>query len=304
MDWNDLRYFLAIARTGTLVKAGKQLGVEHSTVGRRLSALEAALGAKLFARGPEGLSLTAAGQTLLPSAEAIAAHIEEIGRRVSGGDARIEGTVRVTIPEAVNAYMIQVLTGLRERHPALLVEVLSDNRAFDLRRGEADLALRVRGTDDPELISRKVGSAAWSLYASPDYIARKGPLANPGDLQGHDVIGFAPSLIGVVGGQWLETHARTSNVVLRANSLGAALDATVVGFGLAPLPCFMGDSSPVLRRLVPGLLIGAHDITLVAHPDLARVARVRATMDYLIEVLQRDAALWSGETPALDRRGA
>ena len=294
LDWNDLRYFLAITRTGTLVRAGKEMGVEHTTVARRLAALEAALGCKLFTRGPDGLTLTETGRSVLPAAEAVAAHVSDILRRATGSDAKVEGTVRLTIPESINGYMVQVLTRLREQHPGLMFEVLSDNRAFDLRRGEADLAVRIRDVEDPELIARKIGSAGWSLYASPAYVGRRGGLETPDNLQGHELIGFAPDLAATVGQRWLDAHGQGARIVMRANSINAAVDAAVAGGGVVALPCFTVDHDPRLTRLTPQV-IGARDINLVVHPDLAKVGRVRTTMDFLIETFVRDASLWSGE---------
>ena len=132
LDWNDLRYFLAISRTGTLVGAARELGVEHTTVSRRLAALERALDTRLFIRGPEGLTLTAAGTDLLLPAEEMQRNADAIERLVAGQDQKIEGKVRLTIPEAMNTYALQALTGLRKRHPGLLVEVLSEStREYD-----------------------------------------------------------------------------------------------------------------------------------------------------------------------------
>ncbi len=183
MDWNDLRYFLAVARAGTLAGAARELGVEHTTVGRRITALESALGVRLFTRGPEGFSLSAAGKDIVPRAEGIAGHVDAIERLVSGTDQRAEGLVRLTIPDALNGYTMQALTQLRELHPALMVEILCDNRDLDLRRGEADLAIRLRDTRDPELIGRRIGGAAWAVYASPVYVARKGGLKSARELE-------------------------------------------------------------------------------------------------------------------------
>src|SRR5450432_2411088 len=131
LDWNDFRYFLAIARAGTLAGAARELSVEHTTVGRRLAALEGALGARLFLRGPDGLAATSAGRAVLPLAEEIAARVEAIERRVSGDDGRIEGTVRISTSEAVSGYLVRAFTALRERLPGLLVEILSGNHAAD-----------------------------------------------------------------------------------------------------------------------------------------------------------------------------
>ena len=293
MDWNDLRYLLAIARTGTLAGAARELGVEHTTVGRRLSALESALGVKLFTRGPDGFTPTRAAREAIPLAEEIAARVESIQRRVSGEDSRIEGTVRLTVSEALSGYLVKALSTLRERYTGLMVEILSGNRSFDLLRGEADLAVRVSYTVEPELVVRKIAVAGWTAYASPAYLERRGAPASPEDLRGHDVVGYDQSLSAVPGAIWLQKHGEGANVVLRGNSIVGALNAAVLGMGVAVLPCFLAAAEPALRRLTPQVL-GARDVFLVVHPDLARVARVRAVMDFLVETFERDAPVWSG----------
>jgi DNA-binding transcriptional LysR family regulator len=260
-------------------------------VGRRLASLESALGAKLFVRGPTGFTLTPAGSEIVSCVEAIAAQVEAIQRRGSGGDARVEGVVRVTMPESANRYMMQRLAPLRERHPNLVIEILSDNRELDIRRGEADIALRFRDSSDAELVVRKIGIVGWALYASPAYVDRKGRVAVD-NLPAHDVVGFDASLAGALGAVWLRERGCDSNIVLRGNNLAAVASAVSAGLGVAPLPCFVADGEPAMQRVSD--IIGRRDILLVVHPDLARVARVRATMDFLIEVFAKDAALWSG----------
>jgi len=297
-DWNDFRYFLAIARSGSLAGASRELGVEHTTVGRRLSALEAELGARLFLRGPDGLVATEAGRGILPLAQEIETRVEAIERRVSGGDDRIEGTVRFSISEASSGYFVKHFAALRERHPGLIVQISSGNHTSDLMRGEADLAVRAREVTEPDLLARKVGCAGWSLYAGMDYVARKGSPGTPEDLRGHDVIGFDDSLRNTPGGLWLDAHAEGTNVVMRGNSIVAAINAAICGMGISAVPCFLGEVEPLLLRLTPRV-VGSRDIFLVAHPDLARVARVRAVMDFVVDLFARDAALWSGvATPA------
>ena len=293
MDWNDLRYFLTIARSGSLAKAARELAVEHTTVSRRLGALEGDLGTRLFARGPGGLTLTPAGKDILPIVEAIGDQISTLERCVAGADGRAAGTVRLTIPEAGNGYFMQRLTGLRSRHPELLIELISDNRALDIRRGEADIAVRFAANPDQELIVRKAGRAGWSLYASPAYLARKGPLVSIDDVGGHEIIGYADLLSMVEGEQWVRTLKPAPNVVMRGNNIAAVARAAVEGIGIAPLPCFAAAQESGLVRITPRI-IGERDILVVVHPDLVRVARVRATMDFLIELFHRDAALWSG----------
>jgi len=297
LDWNDLRYFLAIFRAGTFAGAARELGVEHTTVGRRLSALETALGARLFIRGPDGLVPTGPGRDMLPLAEEMAARAQAIERRLSGNDDRMEGTVRVSISEALSGYLVRRSAGLRERHPGLMVEMLIGNHACDLLRGEADLAVRARPVTEPELVVKKLLCAGWSLYASPSYVSRKGALSDAACLDGHDVIGFDDSMSGTPGGLWLNDHAKGANVAMRGNSVVAVLNAAIGGMGIAAIPCFLGAGEPQLQRLTPRV-IGARDMFLVVHPDLARVARVRAVMDFIAELFQRDQALWTGVVPA------
>ena len=295
-DWNDFRYFLAVAGAGTFAGAARELGVEHTTVARRLTALETALGTRLFIRGPDGLSLTAAGRDVVPLAEEIAARVQSIERRVSGEDSRVEGTVRVSVSEALSGYLVRQSAPLRDRHPGLRVEMLVGNHASDLLRGEADLAIRALPLTEPDLVARKLVSAGWSMYASVDYVARRGTPPDPETLGGHDVIAFDDSMGQTPGGLWLAAHAKVCNVAMRGNSVVAVLNAAICSMGVAVIPCFLGEPEPQLRRLTPRVL-GARDIHLVVHPDLARVARVRAVMDFIVELFERDAALWTGVAP-------
>src|SRR5690349_836561 len=155
-DWNDLRYFLAVCREGTLAGAARNLRVQHSTVGRRLDVLESALGAVLFARTPEGFVLTETGAEILPLAEAAERTLVLVERRARASDERIEGTVRLTASEAFSGFLVRRLAPLREQYPKLVVEILSGNRSFDIARGEADLALRISPTTQMELICKHV----------------------------------------------------------------------------------------------------------------------------------------------------
>src|SRR5262249_44338851 len=158
---------------------------------------------------------------------------------------------------------------------------LSGNRAFDLMRGEADLAVRVRETTEPDLVTRKICEAGWSIFASAAYGARKGTPPSAEDLRGHDVIAYDPTLAQTPGAEWLKAHAEGANVVLRANSLVAAMNAAIFGLGIAVIPCFLGDAEPMLQR-ISRERIGDRDVCLVVHPDLARLARIRAVMDFVL----------------------
>lgn len=295
MDWNDLRYFLAVKREGTLAGAARALGVEHTTVSRRLGALESALGTKLFSRTPEGFVLTEAGVEIVAHAEAAEKSLAAIAHAASGIDARIEGTVRLATSEGFSGFLVKRLAALRTQHPGLMVQVLSGNQPLDLTRGEADLALRVIATTQKDLLVRKIATVGWSVYASPEYIARKGRPEPISSLAGHEVIAYESTMAGIPGAQWLAQHEAGAEIVLRANSIVSAMNAALVGIGIAVLPFVVTCDEPRLVRLTSEV-IGERDVFLVVHPDLAKVARVRAVVDYVVDVVKRDEAILIGKS--------
>ena len=298
LDWNDLRYFLAVSRAGTLAGAARDLAVRHSTVARRLEALEEALAVSLFTRTPDGLVLTEAGAGILPQAEAAERAALAIERQAAGGDTRIAGTVRLTTSEGFSGFLVRRLAALNERYPELMVEVLSGNRFYDLTRGEADLAVRIGETTQPDLICKRIGLAGWSVYAAAAYLARRGMPASLDDLRGHAVIGFDETLAQVPGALWLDRHAAGAEVVMRGNSIFAVLNAAIVGMGIAVLPCFMAEAEPNLRRL-SAETTGSREIWLVFHPDVAKIARVRTVIDFVTDAVAGEVTRLRGErTPA------
>jgi DNA-binding transcriptional LysR family regulator len=293
LEWDDLRYLRTIARVGTLAGAARELGVEHSTVGRRLSALETALGTRLFTRGSMGLVPTAACNEILPNLEAIAGEIEALELRLSGGDARLEGTVRLTVPELLGPYMVRQLSAFRDRHASIRVEVLSGDKRFDLARGEADLAIRAGEVADADLVVRRLSEVGVSVFASSTYLERRGAPASLDDLGGHDVIAFDANLATYPGAAWLDAHLAGAVVVMRGHTIPAIHKAAVEGLGLALLPCLASSDDPRLRR-VTARVLGTRSLNLVVHPGSARMARIRAVMDFLVEIFTRDQALFSG----------
>ena len=295
-DWNDLRYFLAVSRAGSLAGAARNLGVRHTTVGRRIEALEAALSASLFTRTPEGFALTEAGSAITPLAEEAERAADAVERRVAGEDERIDGLVRVTTSEAFTGFLVRRLTELRARHPDLTVDVLSTNASLDLSRGEADIALRLVPTEAAELVSRRLCDAGWSLYAAESYVEQMETPLDPADLSGHSVVGFDETMAGTPGAQWLDTHCEGAHVVMRCNSLIAALNATIVGMGVCAVPCFLADAEPTLTRLTE-VVVGARGIWVVFHPDMARIRRVRTVIDFIIEIVDRDMRSFRGDRP-------
>lgn len=290
MDWDDLRYFLAAYRRGSLSAAARELGCEYTTVGRRITALETALGTRLFTRAAEGLKATPAAADLVPLAEQIERAAVAIAARTAGRDERVEGVVRVTCPEGFSLYIVdRLLVELRARHPGLVIEVLTDVRPLDLLRGEADIALRMNPTTQRDLVTRTLCPMAWRMFASSAYVSRRGKPAPTGDLRGHEIVGYGAPLAHVPGARWLDEHAEGASTVFRGNSLRAILDAAVAGLGLTVVPHFLGAHTPGLSLLAPEVL-GTRTLSVVVHPDLVHVARVRAVIDFVVDAVLRDHA--------------
>lgn len=293
MNWDDLRFFLAVYRTGSSNAAARKLRVQHTTVGRRLAALEAALGERLFTRTPEGLTPTEAAAGIVPLAEDAERSFLAIERQVHGIGGAIVGKVRLTTSEAFGGYLIAHLAELQSRHPDLAVEINTSNAVSDLTRGEADIAVRMVPTPQPDLICRRIGEAGWSLFASADYLTRHGipDLAN--GFKGHDVIGYGEGLTESPGARWLDANASSAHVPLRGESIVAVLNAASAGIGLALVPCFLASTAANLRRVVPQVLT-SRETWLVYHRDVARLARVRLAIDFIAEIVSTDRALLLG----------
>jgi DNA-binding transcriptional LysR family regulator len=289
MDWNDLRFFLAAYRRGSLSAAARELGCEYTTVGRRIVALETALGTKLFTRSQEGLKPTPAADDLVPLAEQIELATVAIVARAARHDEGVEGVVRVTCAEGFSVYLVDRFVELRARYPKLSIDILTDVRPLDLARGEADIALRMSPHTQSDLVTRTLCPMPWRMFASEAYIARRGKPSPTGNLRGHEIAGFGPPLEHVPGARWLDEHADGASIALRGNSLRAIVDAAVAGAGLSVLPHFLATRTPGLSLLAPEVL-GTRTLSIVIHRDLVHVSRMRAVIDYLVDVVHRDHA--------------
>ena len=298
LDWDDFRVFLSVARAGTLSAAARLLHVDQSTMSRRLAALEAKAGARLFDRTPKGYLLTAAGEAVRSRVEELETQALAIERQLLGQDSQPMGEVRVAASDSFAAwFLVPRLAPFHARYPGIRVELVTGNQPVNLARREADISLRLSKPKEPNLIARRLGQAAWSVYASVSYLARHGKPSLRGRLRGQRVVGLDPELRGTVGARWLAKQGNAASVVLTCNSLLTQATAVVSGIGLSPLPCLFGDPEPSLERIVPRT-IGHHDLWLVVHPDIRSNARVRAVMDYLSELVLSEAALLSGNPRA------
>jgi DNA-binding transcriptional LysR family regulator len=287
-DWNDLKYFLACVRAGSLAKAGRALAVDQTTVSRRLTALEQAIDARLFERAAPRTALTPAGEALLATAERVEQAALELGRIASGADVRLEGVVRVATSETLSVtFLARKLVGLHEEHPGIELELVTGAASRSLLKREADLALRVGARPTQRsLIVRKVGRTSFHLFASKAYRKRH-PRAGPaGPLDGHDVVGYCDDLVQIPPMKWLEEHRAGARVVLRTNSILSATEAACGGWGVAALPTFLGVMRPELV-VVHGEPIAHSDHWIIVHPDLQHVSRIRAVIEHLVAVMHQ-----------------
>lgn len=285
-DWNDLRLFLAVARAGTLSGAAREIGVNHSTVFRRIGAFEETLGVRLFDRLPNGYALTAAGEAMQTSALRVEAEIAALDRRVTGQDLRLSGVVRITTVDMLAQGLLpRHLLAFRRAYPGIEIELTLGNATLNLTRREADVALRVGNQPPESLVGRRVGRLAFAVYGAEADGATE-PLAEKPWI-GFDaehaplVRAFAGFLPGV-------------RPAFRVNSVAAAIAAARAGIGLATLPCGIADLDPGLTRVAPLPESFTLDLWLLTHEDLRRTARIRAFLDFMAEALAQEAPLLEG----------
>jgi len=283
-NWDDLRFFLRAAQQKTLAGAARSLGVQHTTIGRRLSVLERAFGAPLVLRGPEGLTLTPLGQRIAPL-------VLEVERAVSAARAAVKAEcarVRLSVPQALTALFTQGLAQLRRDQPEISLEIISDNRPPDLKRGEVDLAVLVRTVIDVDLVRRSLGDIGWSLYATDAYLARHPGPVDATDLSGHEIVALKAESTSAPAAKWLAEHAANATVVSRSNASASLVAATVAGAGLALLPCFLAEAEPALKRLTPDVLI-KHSVSLAYRREVRLAEPVRVAIRFVIDLMRKHA---------------
>jgi DNA-binding transcriptional LysR family regulator len=282
-DWNELRYFLAVARTDSTIAAAKLLGVNQSTVQRRLAALEKQLKRRLVERLPTGYRLTELGEQLRPQAEAVEEKVAAFERSVASADEGLTGTIRLTCPAGFADRLVRpILDGFQARYPDVRVDLVLADRYLDFAKGEADIALRAGEPGEGALIRRKVGAVAWAVYASRSYVERHGRPHHAEDVRHHAVIAFDSVGSSRRASQWLQSVAPQTSIVARSNTTLGLLVNAKRGIGLALLPTHIGDHEEDLLRVldpVPELIT---PIYLVLHPDLRNTPRIRAFIDFVV----------------------
>lgn len=282
-DWDDLRYFLAVARHGSTLAAGRALGLSQSTVQRRLAELERRIGRQLVKRHPTGYRLTELGEEMLPYAERVEQAVRGFEERLEAAKRDVLGVIRVTCPEPLVYRITQssLLDRFHAKHPGLRVEFVMSDKYLDLAKGEADVALRSGDTTDDELVGRKIADSLWAVYASRKYIERHGRPERIEDLERHRLVGFDETMANHRAATWLRAVAPGAQIVARNNSVLGVLYAVKSGVGIAPLPTALGDAEEDLVRVLGPIPELARIWRLLAHPDVRRTPRVSAFFDFI-----------------------
>ena len=283
-DWNDLKYFLAVAHTGSTIAAGKSLGVNQSTVHRRLNDLEKRIQRKLVIRETSGYRLTEYGIELLPFAERCEEAVLQLQRHVQDKTRDLTGSIRVTCPEPLVARIMKspLLERFNARHPNLKIEFISGDRYFDLSKGEADVAFRSGDTDD-ELIGRKIAESLWAVYASQDYVSRNGRPSQMDEVTNHPLVAFDETLSTHRALIWLKDVAPNGKFVSLHNGVLGLVSGIKSGIGIGPLPTALGDAESELIKLIGPIPELTRSWRILAHPDLRRTPRVAALFDFIVD---------------------
>ncbi|HET9929568.1 MAG TPA: LysR family transcriptional regulator [Polyangiaceae bacterium] len=290
LEWEPLRHFLAAARERSLSGAARRLGVEHSTVGRRIASLEQSLGAALVERGPAGLELTRLGTRVAR----LAKEMEHAAQRIAKLASAKRSTVRLVAPTGFLALLSPGLARLRKAEPGVALEIVSAGRRVDLRNGAADLAIRVGPSEDEHLVTRKVGEVAFALYAARSYLDRHGRPADLDDLSEHSVVGFQRGLSKMPAAEWLASRSSKATVVMRSREAVDLLTAVQSGAGLGVLPCFLARGDASLERLT-AKPVALRPVSLVYRREARLSPQVRAVMRFVVEALRARARELNGE---------
>jgi DNA-binding transcriptional LysR family regulator len=283
-DWSGLRFLLAVAKEGSTIAAAKVLGVNQSTVQRRLADLEAQLGQRLVERLPSGYRLTELGVAILPHAERVAASVQDFELKLQDLGRAHVGIIRLTCPEPIAFRLTQsgILDRFHAGNPGLKVEFVLSDQYVDLAKGEADVALRSGDTDDNILVGRKIADSLWAIYASHQYIERHGAPVTVADLACHPLIAFEESMSKHRTVSWFKEVAPGATYAARNTSVLGLIYAAKAGVGVAPLPMSLGDAEADLVRVIGPVPELTRAWRILTHPDQRHTARISAFFDFVL----------------------
>lgn len=286
-DWDDIRYFLAVARSGSTLAAARGLRVSQATISRRVTLFEERLGIELFVRSPAGYTLTPRGEALVPLAEAVEAAAGHFTDAVDAESRRVSGKVRLTtIESAANAWVIPALARLAQSHPGIEVELITSDKFLDLAHGEADVAIRFGSRpSDEALVARRIAELEECFYASREMVTRLGRPCNFAEVAGYPLIADTAERTGLFN-NWIATNVPGAHIVHRVQSLSGIVAAVRAGLGAAILPTVMGDDVKGLVRLLPPIEELSMPCWMVTTDSARRQPHIRAVIDAVVAVVE------------------
>ena len=289
LDWSDLRYFLAVARTGSTLAAGRALGVSQTTAARRVATLEEALELTLFDRRQSGYVLTPSGEALIAAAQSVEEAAGAFADLAAAQAREISGTVRLTMEEIYAVTVLApILRDLHEAYPGIRIELDTTEDVRDLAAGAADVALRSsKSPTGGGLVGRRIAYDPWTVYCSRSYAAAHGIPRTRRELRGHPLISGGGKRVWRVYSAWLKQGDLEGAVAMHHGSATGLLSAVRAGFGLAALPTFIADREPDLVRCLPPVRGDTLGLWLITHERLRHTPRVRAVLDFLADRLTR-----------------
>ena len=281
-DWNNLHYALAVARAGTLSGAALELDVSHSTVLRRIDALEKSLNTRLFHRHARGYVPTEAGRMLMSAAENMQDQLDQLVGRVQGVDEELHGTLIITTVNNLVPRLMPMMRSFQQRYPQVRLQMVADRRQLRLEHGEAHIGIRPGAKPAaPDYVVQAGITLQNTLYASADYIRECGPLKGLDQLAGHRFIGTIEDMPFIPYIDWVARNVPEEQVVFRCNEFGPFEEAAQRGVGIAPLQCWSGETNPALQRLLPPPQEWQTDLWLVTHRDMHRTRKVQLFLEWL-----------------------
>ena len=292
LDWDDLRFFLAVARHRTLAAAAKHLQVTQSTVSRRIASLQDGMGVRLLNRTAEGYVPTLAGESIRAHVERVEAETLSVERAVAGHDVRLEGLVRVSSSQLLTSHLLAPsFAALQSLHNSILIEALPEMPGAPLANREADIVVRLRQFEDQDLVVRKIGEVGFGLYGCLAYFARHGEPDLGEGCPGHQLITLLDEQEVSAQAAWLAEHTGRARVTLRADSYETQHWAAYCSGGLALLPRFRADTEPALRRVETPTPVPTAEIWLGVHRETRQVPRVRVVLDLIAEAVRSRAPI-------------
>jgi len=279
VSWDDLRFVLALARARTMTAAAQALGVTHTTVSRRVRAIEEEIGTRVFDQTPDGFVPTPAGRRLVEAATEIEARVTEVDRAIRGRDERLSGPLRVATVDSFVAWFPQIFFGFAEAHPEVAVAITTSTRVVDLSRRQADVALRLTNSPAEHLFGRRVGQLEYGIYGHRSLAERGLPLGELPWIQ------WSPDARAKLTERWMATHVPDAPVAVQVDCTRAFELAMARALGVQFMPHIYAHQLPELVLLEEAPAEFTTDLWLLTHPDLREVARVRAFMSHAADVM-------------------